>query len=251
MNNSDPSDPKIPINYFKKMLSIFKIAVKKVPALKYGYGVIAVAVIFSIISYIKVKEGYAIPIKSFLVIIGMLFLVFLFAFMTRTKDKVTRICWYILSYVLTSYVVVMFFCSLLYLFTGKPAIFNRLFDDNNVQALVKDIDSTRTNPKVPRNSTKTREISSLHEIIKPMVTSSSITISIQLPPASKGYKRILLNGKAHLVLSSSTPFNPRIELKNGTSTTLTIITNSGDTCVNLIPANYDTSDYRIIANCKY
>ena len=89
-NSSDKS-------IFTSILSLYREAVKKLPVLKYSWGVIVIICILALITYLKIGNPEAL-VKGSLYVIGIMFLIFLFSLMVKTNDKAIKYPLYILIY---------------------------------------------------------------------------------------------------------------------------------------------------------
>lgn len=87
----------LPGSIFDKIVALYKEAVKRLPAIKYSWGLVAIICILALINFFKLGD-ITIVFRSSLLALGIIFLIFIFSFLTRTNDKAIRYGMYILTY---------------------------------------------------------------------------------------------------------------------------------------------------------
>lgn len=113
----------------EKLLSIYREAVKNIPALRYAWIPIGLTAAYGIVAIIAPK-GYEIPVKPILILLALGFLGYVFSFMTRSGDKVVRVAFYILTYAIISTATILILSVPVYVFTGQPRLYGELFIGN-------------------------------------------------------------------------------------------------------------------------
>lgn len=93
---------------FSGILNLYREAVKKLPVLKYSWGIIVIICILALINYLKIGNPETL-VKGSLYVIGIMFLIFIFSLIAKTNDKAIRYPLYILVYsiilTLTAFVI--------------------------------------------------------------------------------------------------------------------------------------------------
>jgi hypothetical protein len=89
----------LPGSIFDKIINLYKEAVKRLPAIKYSWGLVAIICILALINFFKLGDAEVV-FRSSLLALGIIFLIFIFSFLTRTNDKAIRYAMYILTYVI-------------------------------------------------------------------------------------------------------------------------------------------------------
>ena len=90
-------DDNLPESIFDKIVNLYKEAVKRLPAIKYSWGLVAIICILALINFFKLGDTKVV-FRSALLALGVIFLIFIFSFLTRTNDKAIRYGMYILTY---------------------------------------------------------------------------------------------------------------------------------------------------------
>ena len=87
----------LPGPIFDKIVDLYKEAVKRLPAIKYSWGLVAIICILAFINFFKLGD-FKVVFRSSLLALGLFFLIFIFSFLTKTNDKAIRYGMYILTY---------------------------------------------------------------------------------------------------------------------------------------------------------
>ncbi|MEO5889940.1 MAG: hypothetical protein ABIQ31_06775 [Ferruginibacter sp.] len=80
-----------------KIVSLYETAVKQLPALKYSWGLVAIICILALVNFFNIGRSEVV-FRSIIWTLGIIFLIFIFSFLTKTDDKIIRTGLYILSY---------------------------------------------------------------------------------------------------------------------------------------------------------
>jgi len=229
--------------------NIIDKAVKLVPFLKYGVGILGVVVIISFLNGYSKNIGLLFwSIFAFIILMAVLFL---FSKFNNFKDTFYKKQVGVLSWSIVLLIVLTLLFFLTSMFFNYPLKLCKWIDPNCISKQNPDRikDTTTTKP----NSNHTNNLPPKKQSLNPIPNSPKkyITISLQLSHESGGFKFIYINNAKTAVLPESTPFNPRIEIiKNNTPVEIKIITNNGDTCFSSITPNDESFHDRIIPNCK-
>lgn len=84
-------------SFISGILNLYRESVKKLPVLKYSWGIIVVICILALITSLRIGTPEAL-FKASLYIIGIMFLIFIFSLIAKTNDKAIKYPLYILVY---------------------------------------------------------------------------------------------------------------------------------------------------------
>jgi hypothetical protein len=226
---------------------LLKEAVKKVPSLKFLFGLIGITAGIAIMKTINLGN-YEIPVKSILTIIVLMVLLYIFSNLANAKDKHFRIAGRILTYVTTAIfsIVLILFTTSVFIDFPKPITEYYFFKVDSTHQIINDkkdtisIDESKNNNLITphKNIKNTQAENRLNDDNKKLknkyqINKEHIEISIQLSNTSSGYLSITVDNMDATILASSTPNNPRIFVTDDSlrMQIVRIITSNEDTCV--------------------
>lgn len=132
-------------SYISTIINLYRNAVKKLPVLKYSWGIIVIICILALITSLRIGTPEAL-FKASLYIIGIMFLIFIFSLIAKTNDKTIKYPLYVLVYAVLLTITAFVIGFAVHNFTdNKYDIYYRLFGYPDNKSEIANVKSENLN----------------------------------------------------------------------------------------------------------
>jgi len=151
-------------SFFSNILNLYKEAVKKLPVLKYSWGIIVIICILALVTYLKIGNPEAL-FKGSLYVIGIMFLIFIFSLIAKTNDKAIKYPLYFLVYSIILTITAFVIGFAIHSFTDhKFDVYYKLFGYPS-KPVITDNPKTNTDTAIIKKNTEINQPTIVHDTV--------------------------------------------------------------------------------------